>query len=178
MYLNMLFYLKDRPELQRECGFNLFSRDPFMLALEKDHKMEGKGGPRRCYSACSIGQKCLKYKENEERMEDLVAPFESWEEGGQGRHLKSLVNTTQETVPLSPPSSLELERGRTCPIEPKAERKSRYRHPSASPPPRTHLQGLGGKSASFWETVIQAPLWEAAGPMGPMKIKVPLSLAD
>lgn len=44
----------------------------------------------------------FKYKENEERMKGLVAPFESWEEGGQGMQSNSLVNTAEKTVPLSP----------------------------------------------------------------------------
>ena len=75
VYADMFFTLRNHPEWQKECGINLAPQDPLVLALEKNKKRE-QGKLKRCCSACSIGERCLKVKDRgaEERMEDYVLP--------------------------------------------------------------------------------------------------------
>jgi len=77
-YADMFFTLRNHPEWQKESGINLAPQDPLVLALERDRKKE-LGKLKRCCSACSIGQRCLKTKGNrknlEECMEDFVSPL-------------------------------------------------------------------------------------------------------
>lgn len=80
-YADMFFTLRNHPEWQKECGINLAPQDPLILAIEKDMKKEGAGKMKRCCSACSIGQRCLKLNESEERMEDYVLPPQIIERG-------------------------------------------------------------------------------------------------
>lgn len=68
------FTLRNHPEWQKECGINLAPQDPLILSIEKDMRRDGVGKLKRCCSACSIGQRCLKLNEPEERMEDYVLP--------------------------------------------------------------------------------------------------------
>uniref|UniRef100_A0A8B9Z6Y2 Core shell protein Gag P30 domain-containing protein n=1 Tax=Buteo japonicus TaxID=224669 RepID=A0A8B9Z6Y2_9AVES len=71
LYVNMFFTLQNHPEWQKEYGINLAPADPLVLALEKE---KGKS-LKRCCSACSIGQRCLKLGGlEEEEIEFLVAP--------------------------------------------------------------------------------------------------------
>lgn len=85
-YADMFFTLRNHPEWQRSCGINPAPQDPLVLAMEKEQKKVGQG-MKRCCSSCSIGQRCTKLKEEEERIEDFVLPppppLEE-EEGGQG----------------------------------------------------------------------------------------------
>ncbi|XP_076217227.1 uncharacterized protein LOC143171928 [Aptenodytes patagonicus] len=77
LYADMFFTLRQHPEWQKKCGINLAPTDPLVLALEKDEREREKGKVlKRCCSACSIGQRCLKLtqKEQEEDLEMLVAP--------------------------------------------------------------------------------------------------------
>lgn len=62
MYANMFFTLRNKPEWQKECGINLATQGPLVLALERDNWQKIK----RCCSACSIGQRCLKLAEKHE----------------------------------------------------------------------------------------------------------------
>uniref|UniRef100_A0A493SVC5 Core shell protein Gag P30 domain-containing protein n=1 Tax=Anas platyrhynchos platyrhynchos TaxID=8840 RepID=A0A493SVC5_ANAPP len=73
-YADMFFTLRNHPEWQKECGINLAPQDPLILSIEKDMRRDGVGKLKRCCSACSIGQRCLKLNEPEERMEDYVLP--------------------------------------------------------------------------------------------------------
>lgn len=59
-YADMFFTLRNHPEWQKECGINLAPQDPLVLALEKENEKERKGKLKRCCSACSIGQRCVK----------------------------------------------------------------------------------------------------------------------
>ena len=74
MYADMFFTLRQHPEWQKKCGINLAPSDPLVLALEKDKR--GKTELKRCCSACSIGQRCLKWtqEEIEEDLDLLTAP--------------------------------------------------------------------------------------------------------
>lgn len=71
MYADMFFTLRNHSEWQKECGINLAPQDPLVLAMEKEQK-RSTGKMKRCCSACSIGQRCIKLKETEERMEDFI----------------------------------------------------------------------------------------------------------
>lgn len=77
MYANMVFELRRHPEWQKKCRINVAPSDPLIFALEKDKKEKNKGKAlKRCCSACSIRQRCLKLtrEEVEEDLEMLVAP--------------------------------------------------------------------------------------------------------
>uniref|UniRef100_A0A8B9SD64 Core shell protein Gag P30 domain-containing protein n=1 Tax=Apteryx owenii TaxID=8824 RepID=A0A8B9SD64_APTOW len=68
-YVDLFFTLRNHPEWQKDCM--LTPKDPMVLALEK----EDKRAPRRCCSACSIGKRCIKYRQDEEEdIEMLVGP--------------------------------------------------------------------------------------------------------
>ena len=71
--MDMVFLaLKNHPEWQKECGFNLAPSDPFVLTLEKDKNRVLK----RWCSACSIGQRCSKLYEHdqEDGIEIMISP--------------------------------------------------------------------------------------------------------
>lgn len=80
---DMFFVLRDHPEMQKECTINLAPHDPFMLTLGKDNCKVGVGRMKKGCSSCSIGSRCLKYKEDEDRMEDSVTPIGLWGRGQQ-----------------------------------------------------------------------------------------------
>ncbi|KAK4810826.1 hypothetical protein QYF61_008798, partial [Mycteria americana] len=59
VYADMFFTLRNHPEWQKECGINLAPQDPMVLAIEKERNKQNRI-LKRCCSACSIGQRCLK----------------------------------------------------------------------------------------------------------------------
>ncbi|KAM6306963.1 LOW QUALITY PROTEIN: myotubularin-related protein 5-like [Podargus strigoides] len=63
-YADMFFTLRNKPEWQKQCGINLAPQDTLILALEKEAKKEGR--LKRCCSACSIGQRCLKLADEDD----------------------------------------------------------------------------------------------------------------
>ena len=65
MYCDLFFTLKNHPEWQKDCGINMPPSNPFMLSLEKEKNKKGDNKLKRCCSACSIGQRCLKLYEQE-----------------------------------------------------------------------------------------------------------------
>jgi len=75
-YANMFFTLQNHPEWQKESGINLAPQDPLVLALERDRKKE-PGKLQRCCSAGSIGQRCLKTKGNQKKLEERTEDFMS-----------------------------------------------------------------------------------------------------
>ncbi|XP_055556316.1 uncharacterized protein LOC129734922 [Falco cherrug] len=145
MYADMFFTLRNHPEWQKECGINLAPQDPLILAMEKDMRKDGIGKLKRCCSACSIGQRCLKLSESEERVEDYVPPLPIVEngkaEGSEGEEPRDNVNPKGFT-----------------PITARTRSKA----------------GLGSKSGP----VIQAPLRQAVGTNGPVRIKIPFSTSE
>jgi len=83
MYADMFFILQNHPEWQKNCGINIPPQDPLVLSLEKDKRSERKEQKKikRCCSACSIGQRCLKAtdlrkekEQAEDQPEDLGLP--------------------------------------------------------------------------------------------------------
>ncbi|XP_067999133.1 uncharacterized protein [Melanerpes formicivorus] len=75
IYADMFFYLREHPEFQRDCGVRAPS-DPMVLALEKENKAKNKKQTqlKRCCSACSIGQRCLKLEEIKDLPEFYQSP--------------------------------------------------------------------------------------------------------
>lgn len=69
MYADMFFTLRNHSDWQKKCGINLAPQDPLVLAIEKEQR-KSAGKMKRCCSACSIGQRCIKLKKNGERMEE------------------------------------------------------------------------------------------------------------
>ena len=63
IYADMFFTLRNHPEWQKDCGINIPPQDPLVLSLEKRSEEKQQGKMRRCCSACSIGQRCLKVKD-------------------------------------------------------------------------------------------------------------------
>lgn len=166
------------PRCERSALLTLAPRDPFVLTLEKDNFKAGVGKMKKGCSSCSIGSRCLKYKENEDRIEDSVTPIGAWGRGQQEQEQAGSPLPLEEpkVTPLSPPPSLEIKRGRKK--EPDTEkRRHSFRHPSSSPP-KTTARDPKSRTASLREPAIQAPLREAAGAAGPIKLKVPLSMGD
>ena len=147
MYADMFFTLWQHPEWQKECGINLAPADPLVLALEKDKK--DKTELKRCCSACSIGQRCLKLtrEEIEEDLELLTAPRLRI----MGRQDELMQEGDDEGADI-----VEAEVGSFTPIS----ERTRSRQ-------RPELQ-----------TSLQAPLRQAVGNDGPFFVKVPLSLTD
>lgn len=63
---DMFFTLRQHLEWQKKHGIFFAPTDPLVLALEKDRwEKDKKEVLKRCCSACSIGQRCLKLKEQE-----------------------------------------------------------------------------------------------------------------
>lgn len=57
-YCDVFFSLRNHPEWQRDCGIKA-PLDPPVPALEKENKAKS-GKLKRCCSACSVGQRCIK----------------------------------------------------------------------------------------------------------------------
>ncbi|KAK4810634.1 hypothetical protein QYF61_007371, partial [Mycteria americana] len=74
VYADMFFTLRNHPEWQKDCGINLAPQDPVVLAIEKERNKQNEI-LKRCCSACSIGQRCLKVGSQNERLEDVDAVF-------------------------------------------------------------------------------------------------------
>lgn len=156
-YADMFFTLRNHPEWQRECGLNRAPQDPLVLAIEKDQK-KIKGQLKRCCSACSIGQPCLKLKEPEERIEDYLSPPLP------PSPPDSPTSSTQP--PPSPTGNMkEVELDRTHELEGNNSLKMKF-----SP--------ITARTRSKIGPVIQAPLRQAIGTEGPARIKIPFSMQD
>lgn len=135
VYEDLFFVLCEHPEMQKGCAINLAPRDPLVLTLEKDNFKAGVGKMKKGCSSCSIGSRCLKYKEDKDRIEDSVTPMGAWGRGQQEQEQAGspLPLEEPEVTPLSPPPSPEIKRGRKK--EPDTEkRRHSFRHPSSSPP--------------------------------------------
>ncbi|KAK4814845.1 hypothetical protein QYF61_027819 [Mycteria americana] len=74
VYADRFFTLRNHPEWQKECGINLAPQHPMVLAIEKERNKQNEV-LKRCCSACSIGQRCLKVGSHNERLEDVDAVF-------------------------------------------------------------------------------------------------------
>uniref|UniRef100_A0A8D0FYE9 Core shell protein Gag P30 domain-containing protein n=1 Tax=Strix occidentalis caurina TaxID=311401 RepID=A0A8D0FYE9_STROC len=145
-YVNMFFTLQNHPEWQRACGINSAPQDPMVLALEKE---KGKPKLKRCCSACSIGQRCLKLKGKEDEEMDLLEP------------LSCPYHCPPPALPLPSPPSSEVGDGDMGAV-------------GASPitsRTRSKTKEEGGLK-------IVAPLREAVGPEGLARVKVPFTHAD
>lgn len=149
MYADMFFSLRNHPEWQKECGINIAPQDPLVLAIEREQKKSGSK-LKRCCSACSIGQRCMKLKEVEDRLEDYVSP----------------------PGPPTPPRPLTPPRPRTpTPGSPEEEM-------SGDTPSETSFSPITARTRSKVGPIIQAPLRQAVGTTGPTRIKIPFSMSD
>lgn len=155
MYADMFFTLKNHPEWQRECGINIAPQDPLVLALEKEQKKDGNK-LKRCCSACSIGQRCIKLRETEERMEDYVAPSQN--------------PPSPPGTPSTPPRSGSVTPSDELEDIKEAGGSGSGRGINFSPVTTRNRRRMG--------PVIQAPLRQAMGTTGPTRIKIPFSMSD
>ncbi|KAK4805749.1 hypothetical protein QYF61_021848 [Mycteria americana] len=127
VYADIFFTLRNHPEWQKECGINLAPQDPTVLVIEKERNKQN-GILKRCCSACSIGQRCLKKgKVIEKEMQALLG-------------------------------------------EKSRRRESKRKHIGFSP--------ITTRTQSKVGPAIQAPLRQAMGAGGSVRIKVPFTLAD
>ena len=142
-YADMFFTLRNHPEWQKECGINLTPQDPMVLVIEKE-KNKQKTKLKRCCSACSIGQRCLKVGSQNERLEDYLPPPER--EGDREGDAGAVgVKESEEGV------REETDIG---------------------------FSPITARTRSKMGPIIQAPLRQAMGVGGPVRIKVPFTLAD
>ncbi|XP_069716937.1 uncharacterized protein [Phaenicophaeus curvirostris] len=159
MYADMFFTLRNHPEWQKECGINLAPQDPLVLAIEKEHKKNGSK-LKRCCSACSIGQRCIKLKEVEERLEDYVSP-------------------PRPPTPPGPPTP-----PRPRPPTPSGESvedensENSGEGVSDDTPGSASFSPITARTRSKVGPIIQAPLRQAVGTAGPTRIKIPFSMSD
>ncbi|KAK4828197.1 hypothetical protein QYF61_024631 [Mycteria americana] len=143
VYADMFFTLRNHPEWQKECGINLAPQDPMVLAIEKERNKQNRI-LKRCCSACSIGQRCLKVGSQNERLEDYLPPLEregdrEGDAGAVGREEPEMREREETDIRFSP---------------------------------------ITTRTRSKVGPAIQAPLRQAMGVGGPVRIKVPFTLAD
>ncbi|KAM6318174.1 uncharacterized protein O3Q21_008183 isoform 1-T2 [Podargus strigoides] len=76
-YADMFFTLWNHPEWQRDCGI-VPPQGPLVLAPEKGNNKGPKSRLKRCFSACSTGQRCTKpdtiHQAPEHELTDLFKP--------------------------------------------------------------------------------------------------------
>ena len=161
-YADMFFVLRDKPEWQKDCGL-VPPRDPMVLALEREDRRERKGKLKRCCSACSIGQRCIKLNgEQEPELNDLFnPPYRVERQGSAG-------------APSPPPGEQEEEIPQVIYKESQTPAATQGNTKTAITAPNSPVS-----SRTRQKSVLQAPLREAVNPDGgTMKIKVPFTGAD
>ena len=78
MYADTFFTLRNHPEWQKNCDINIPPQNPLVLCLEKEKRNGRKEQEKikRCCSACSIGQRCLKVTSARKEKEEAKDQFE------------------------------------------------------------------------------------------------------
>jgi len=143
------FSLCSITEWQKECGIHLAPQDPLVLALERDRKKE-PGKLKRCCSACSIAQRCLKPKGNQKKLEECAEDF----------------------VSHTPPRRCWVGCGRP------ARADEHETSDEGGAPPGGASPSLLGLEVRWDLSIIQAPLKQAMGPGAPTLIRIPFQMED
>uniref|UniRef100_A0A8C9L8D5 Core shell protein Gag P30 domain-containing protein n=1 Tax=Pavo cristatus TaxID=9049 RepID=A0A8C9L8D5_PAVCR len=141
IYADMFFTLRNHPEWQKGCGMNWAPQDPSVLALERDQKRPN-GTLKRCCSACSIGERCLRSGGGEDRLEDDVSPQAEKQKG---------FSDEEEQEAEAVQKEAEAARGGSQ---------------------------IATRTGSRKEPELLAPLMQAVGPKGPIRIRAPFSTSD
>ncbi|KAM3654276.1 uncharacterized protein VK521_016720 [Ammospiza maritima maritima] len=160
-YADMFFVLRNHQEWQKDCGIKSPS-DPLVLALEKDNKAK-RGQIKRCCSACSIGQRCMR-SDKVYRSEEQERDTFEWVKGPPAPPRGEAEEVEAETE--------DEEEGNF----PKKEEDSGGEGTSTRTYP-THGSPVASRTRR--QVVLQAPLRQAVGPEGAkLMIKVPFTTLD